>query len=172
MLSKPVNHGFISQKWRVPDDNIENFERGAFLSSLRAGRVTGSTGPWLEVALGDKGPGETWRGREGDLTVRVRAATWVPVSKLRVRVNGELVHAGDTEAGAVHVVALRFDADAFVTVEVEGEPGDVYAAIARGATPFAFTNPIFVDADADGTWSAPGLPESLPAVLTDPDHTP
>ena len=37
-----------------------------------------------------------------------------------------------------------------------------------GFSPFAFTNPIFVDADEDGQWTAPGLPDSLPATIRDP----
>ena len=68
--------------------------------------------------------------------------------------------------GARLEIPLRFDADGFVTVEVEGEPDETYAAVAPGFTPFAFTNPIFVDADGDSRWTAPGLPDPLPATIT------
>jgi hypothetical protein len=44
-----------------------------------------------------------------------------------------------------------------VTIEVEGPAQGVYAELYPGFTPFAFTNPIFVDADGDGAWTAPGL---------------
>jgi hypothetical protein len=53
---------------------------------------------------------------------------------------------------------LRFERDGFVTVEVEGAPDAAYAALLPGFTPFAFSNPIFVDADGDGSWTPPGLP--------------
>ena len=52
--------------------------------------------------------------------------------------------------------------------EVEGEENETFAAVSPGFRPFAFTNPIFVDADADGEWTAPGLPESLPPTIRDP----
>ena len=47
------------------------------------------------------------------------------------------------------------------TVEVEGDPmtgaRGVYPAVAPGFTPFAFTNPIFIDLLGDG-FDPPGLP--------------
>jgi hypothetical protein len=49
----------------------------------------------------------------------------------------------------------EYDRDAFVTVEVEGSPDALYSARLPGFTPFAFTNPIYVDADRDGKWTAP-----------------
>ena len=42
-------------------------------------------------------------------------------------------------------------------LEVEGSAEGIYAELYPGFTPFAFTNPIFVDADGDGAWSAPGF---------------
>ena len=71
-------------------------------------------------------------------------------------------------------VPLAFEADAFVTVEVEGSPGtnSIYTQVAPGYTPFAFTNPIFVDADGDGDWTPPGLPESPPPTLSQPLDSP
>jgi hypothetical protein len=57
--------------------------------------------------------------------------------------------------------------DAFV-FEVEGETGGTYAAVLPGYTPFAFTNAIYVDADRDGQWRAPGLPKPAPPLLADP----
>jgi hypothetical protein len=64
---------------------------------------------------------------------------------------------------------LTFDADAFVVVEAEGEPGERYRAVAPGGVPLAFTNPIVVDADGDGRWQAPGLRKPLPEAITNPD---
>ena len=90
----------------------------------------------------------------------------------RVRVDGLLVHQGATHSGATHALPLSFERDAVVTVEVEGEPGDTFEALLPGGHPLAFTNPIFVDADGDGRWQAPGLPERLPAVITRPESTP
>ena len=47
-----------------------------------------------------------------------------------------------------------------------------YLAVAPGGTPLAFANPIFVDADGDGSWQPPGLVEPLPEALSDPDGAP
>jgi hypothetical protein len=44
-----------------------------------------------------------------------------------------------------------------VTVEVEGSAGADFAAVYTGFTPMAFSNPIWVDADGNGEWTAPGL---------------
>ena len=58
----------------------------------------------------------------------------------------------------------------FVTVEVEGPAEGRYSEALPGFTPFAFTNPIFVDVDGNGRFDAPGLPEVLPASITNPDQ--
>ena len=61
-----------------------------------------------------------------------------------------------------------------MTVEVEGQaaPYSIYAQVAPGFTPFAFTNAIFVDANEDGRWEAPGLPDEMPATLESPVESP
>lgn len=152
---------------RVAGDEPAAFDEGEFVRALRAGRVVGTTGPWLEVRLGDAEVGDRYRGRRGTLHVAVDAAAWVPVDVARVYVNGERVAERPVEPGARLELPLAFAADAFVTVEVEGEPDETWAAVNPGAIPFAFTNPIFVDADDDGRWRAPGL-EPVPATLRPP----
>jgi hypothetical protein len=153
---------------RVADDRPAALDAPALLAAVRAGRSTGSTGPFLEAELGGAGPGERFAGASGELRVRVHAAPWVPVSRARVYVNGALAAGGAIHAGEEARYALAFAGDAFVTVEVEGDAGDVYSAVAPGFTPFAFTNPIFVDADGDGAWTAPGLPAEPPPALARP----
>lgn len=157
---------------RVNDDRASELDHGEFLDALRAGNVVGTSGPWIDVSMEGAGPGDTWTGRGGVLEVDVRAAAWVPVSELRVRVNGRLVHQEPSRAGAQHRVPLNFARDAFVTVEVEGEANDTYAAIAPGGVPLAFSNPIFIDADGDAVWQPPGLVSPLPPALIEPDATP
>jgi len=85
-------------------------------------------------------------------------------------VNGELVHRAKIAAGGSAQLPLAFEKDAFVTVEVEGPSRGVYHLALPGFTPFAFTNPIFVDVDGSGRFDAPGMPDLLPATLTDPDQ--
>ncbi|MCP5057069.1 MAG: CehA/McbA family metallohydrolase [bacterium] len=140
---------------RLPDGPIED---NAFAEAVRAGASWGTTGPLLDVLLGAAGLGEVHRGSDGELRVRVDAAPWVPVVEARVYVNGVLAERRPLEGPSELVFPLHFPSDAFVTVEVEGEPSDAYAAVLPGFVPFAFTNPIYVDSDRDGRWAAPGLP--------------
>lgn len=155
---------------RVPGD----FRSEAFVGALRAGNAYGSTGPLLDVALVDAAGGRTGlgglhRGSRGVLALMVRAAAWVPVSRLRVWWNGTRIHDASVTAGTPVEIPLHFERDGFVTLEVSGEASGDYAVVARGFVPLAFTNPIFVDADADGRFSAPGLPEApLPILSAQP----
>ena len=161
---------------RMP--NAESAEPGAvdvaaFVAALRSGYAFGSSGPLLDVALvgpdGTRsGPGQRHRGAEGALRVAVRSAPWVTVSEVRVRWNGASTHVGGIEPDEALELPLRFERDGFVTVEVRGEPTPDYALVAPGFEPFAFSNPIFVDADGDGDFSAPGLP-TRPLPILDPE---
>ncbi len=158
----------------LADDGIASFDETAFMTSLRAGNAFGSSGPLLDVTLGGVGLGGRFAGREGALRVGVRAAPWVPVSELRVWQNGELAEKRAISAGEVAEIPLRFERDAFVFVDVEGvlAPDSLYRKLAPGFTPIAFSNPIFVDADGDGAWTAPGIPAKAPPVLADPLASP
>jgi hypothetical protein len=153
---------------RVADDSLDAFDEGAFFAAVRAGRVVVTTGPLLDAKLGDAGPGERFTGRAGLLRVRADAAGWVPVGRLRVIRDAEVVALRPIARGEVAEISLAFDRDGFVVVEVEGTPDATFSALAPGATPLAVTNPIFVDADGDGAWTAPGLPVNAPPLLADP----
>ena len=156
---------------RLERASPSDFDEAAFVRSIRAGALYGTTGPLLDVTLGGAGIGERFSGRRGTLRIRVDAAHWVPVSEARVYLNGALTHTLPIAASQSRELVLSFDRDAFLTVEVEGRAGEIYRAVAPAFTPFAFTNPIFIDADGDGVWSAPGLPDlrdDLPESITSP----
>ena len=153
---------------RLANDEPRDFDEASFVRAIREGRAYGTTGPLLEVRLGEAGLGESFRGRSGTLSVEVKAADWVPVSTLRVYVNAALEREVPIRAGEARELSLEFAGDSFVTVEVEGEVNETFAAVNPGFSSFAFTNPIFVDADGDGHWTAPGLPASIPATIRDP----
>ena len=99
----------------------------------------------------------------------MRAADWIPVEEWRAYVNGELVHRAPIEAGQTRKLPLVFPSDSFVTIEVEGRAQGLYKRALPGFTPFAFSNPIFVDTDGNGRYDAPGLPTLLPPTLSQPD---
>ena len=85
---------------------------------------------------------------------------------VRVRVNGVVVAErpvaapkkvplpGNQGVRFDEVIAVTPAADAWVTVEVEG---DTQMRPYIGERPFAMTNPIDVDVDGDGAWTAPAL---------------
>jgi hypothetical protein len=153
---------------KLANDAPGAFDEAAFFAALRAGRVVATTGPLLDATLGGAGPGERFTGRSGVLRVRADAAPWVPVGGLAVIRDGEIVAARPLARGEVAEISLAFERDGFVVVEVEGTSDATFSALAPGVTPLAVTNPIFVDADGDGVWTAPGLPANAPPLLADP----
>lgn len=150
---------------RVARDAVDGFDAAAFVEAVRAHRVVGTTGPFLAATLDAAGPGDLHRGRTGTLRVAVQAAPWVPVSTLRVLVNAATRETRPCRAGETIELPLDFERDALVTVEVEGVADERYAALTQGSRPFAYTNPILVDADGDGRWTPPGLPDPVPDAL-------
>jgi len=87
-------------------------------------------------------------------------------------VDGEVVevlphpHLGDWAGAGVDLevsweVELHRDgwilAEAGWTLDDPELPGGLYAELAPGHVPLGFTNPVRVDVDGDGRWSAPGL---------------
>ena len=155
---------------QLADDTLEAFDEALFMKSLHEGRAYGSTGPLLTLRLDEAGLGELHTGSSGTLFIKVDAAPWVPIAEWRAYVNGELVHRAPIKAGGEASLRLAFDRDAFVTVEVEGPAEGLYRDALPNFVPFAFTNPIFVDADENGRFDAPGLPDDLPTTLTNPDR--
>jgi len=151
-------------------DTLADFDEAAHLEALRAGQAWGTTGPLLDLRLGEVGIGGLYPGAQGTLELKVDAAPWVPISEWRAYVDGELVHRGAIGRGEQASLPLVFARDAFVTVEIEGPAEDLYAEALPGFVPFAFTNPIFVDADGDGHFTAPGLVAPLPGTIRDPER--
>lgn len=147
---------------RFVDTGAEEFDDSGFYAAVRKGHLYGTSGPLLDVSLEGAGPGDRFRGSKGKLNVGIRAAPWVPVSTLRIYSNGRIVAErtiGDATLEAHRqTIEMNFDRDSFVVVEVEGPATGDYAEVLPGFTPHAFTNPIFIDADGDGSWTPPGLP--------------
>ena len=85
------------------------------------------------------------------------------VSEIQVYVSGQSVVRRSIEAGQPFEIPLRFGSDAFVTVEVRGEADERFNIVVPRSIPFAFTNPIWIDAAGDGVWTPPGLLGTLPA---------
>ena len=139
-------------------------------SALLYGRAQISGGIFLDVTVnGTAGPGDELTAKAGRVTLRVlpKAASWVSVSSAEVWVNG-VVRAQTTKVAPPSAknriqwtTQLKLASDAWLVVIARGDEdlGEQFPG-GRG-TPFAISNPVYVDVDADGVFRAPLAPESL-----------
>lgn len=141
----------------MPDDTIAGFEMTQFTTSLKAGAFYGTTGPQMTLKLEAAGMGETHQGATATLRGRVFGADWAKADRLDIQVNGALVKTLKLPPNGRFGVPLSFTKDSYVTVEAFGPVGDIYRAVYADFEPYAFSNPIYVDADSNGTWTPPGI---------------
>jgi hypothetical protein len=146
------------------------------MDRVREGKVFGSSGPIPELVLRDEeggsaGIGESLSGQRFTLQLSAEAAPWVNVDQVWIYVNGIVVKGGEYSVGDVLEIPIVVSQDSFVFVEFYGEPSSIYAALAPGHKPMAFTNPVWIDADGDGRWTPPGL-ATLPMAVSLPHSIP
>lgn len=155
-----------------------DWDAADFDAAIRAGRLFGTNGPLVaQFTANGARMGDDVAAPGGRVVVElaVAAAPWVPVAEVRLLANGEVVRRWSELPGGDAPPTLRLqerveldlERDAFLTLEA-GAPldvlapatptGDYASVVAPGFVPAAFTNPIWVDADADGRFAAPGLP--------------
>jgi hypothetical protein len=139
------------------NDSIQDFDQPAFLDAIRSGHFYGTTGPMFTASLAGKQMGEMVSGNAATLKINVLSADWIPVEQLLVRVNGEIVAEQKLNGQLELSIDLIFQKDSFVTFELIGPASQAYADVYKDITPYAFSNPFFVDFDADNNWQPPGL---------------
>jgi hypothetical protein len=95
------------------------------------------------------------------LLVEVRTAPWVEVNRIEALIDGELaaVRRVVRRSGGETTPPLRWRSnlvvpprDSTIVVVVRGDEPLTRAGVPT--KPFAFTNPIYVDADGDGAWTS------------------
>lgn len=140
---------------------LANYKERQFMQAVKQGHMFGTTGPLLEVSLRNEQEratmGGTVSGNTVTLEVLARAASWVPIDTVTVFVNGAVATEQAITNGERLSIALQAEADSYVVVEVRGSASELYSVLAPGFESFAFSNPIYIDADSDGEWTAPGL---------------
>jgi hypothetical protein len=134
---------------RVPDDSAAGLTPEAVLDGLGQGHSIVTSGPWLEVTMAGKGPGETvTRPEAPELEILVDGASWVPIDHVLVFVNGTMV-----DSVAVPAVPMQLKlpvtlpvGSSYVMVLVQGdEPLPANAgAPNQPLRSTAFSNPIWV----------------------------
>jgi hypothetical protein len=133
---------------RVADDDPKKLDERAFIDAVRGGRVIVSSGPFVTLNVGDKGIGDTIAEGEAEIALAVDGPAWVDISEVQLVKRGTVFKSWkiDKKQGKRPWQ--------FRTKEVL-KKGDWVIAIVRGltpmtylyrsgATPFAFTNPVFV----------------------------
>ena len=143
---------------RMGRDTIAGFSMTRFAQAVKSGAFYGTTGPFIELALGTAQIGETHKGESATLSGRIYSADWARAETLRVQVNGVTTQELTLPQDGTFSLPMSFDKDGFVTIEAIGAAQEIYEAVYPGFFPYAYSNPIYVDADGDGTWMPPGLP--------------
>ncbi len=152
----------------VPSDDLSKFETKWLVDAVKAGRTVAGAGAFVRVSIGGKGPGElapssAVQGGEATLQLKVEALKTIDVSRVVVLVNCDtaldLKATKPNETVKLDVqTKLPLSKDAHVVVVVFGkEPMPLgFEQVDANRVPRAITNPIRVDVDGDGIWTAPG----------------
>ncbi len=147
---------------RVPDQDLSRVQPLEVARAVTAGHATVSCGIFvLPVANGSAGPGDTVQGSRVSLAVRVGAPDWVDVSRVEVYANGVKIEERKRDAPMRKSVwnldvDLDFKQDTWVVVLARGDKFMNDALPGKWIKPFGFSNPIYVDADADGAFVTTG----------------
>ncbi|MCX5745390.1 MAG: CehA/McbA family metallohydrolase, partial [Proteobacteria bacterium] len=136
------------------------FDERELAAAIKAGRSYFTTGPIVDVSVGEQGLGDTVSTARAPLQlhVEVKAPAWIDVTRLSVLVDGVVVLRRAIDGVAplrfAETLTVPITRDAFVIVRVDGDRP--MAPMIGDATkfrvyPLAVTNPIWVDVDGDGT---------------------
>lgn len=150
----PRNYCFVGK------DDPQKVTDAEIVKSVKNQQVIVSGGAFVEAWINGKGLGELVGTNNVKLKVKVQAPSWMDVNKLVVLANGKEVQTVDIPESKT---VVRYDGefsfsvakDTWYVVIVTGDKD--LAPVYPGAKSYSFTNPIFVDADANGKFDAPGL---------------
>lgn len=157
----------------VNDTRTEPFDAEGFADALRARRTLATSGPWLEVSVNGSGAGETAEipaPGEAPVEIRLRQASYVKATRVRILVGGQVVRTLDVPPGARAfdwAGTVSVAGDTWIGVDAGGdEPlpleltGDWVRSRGQiGVLPFALVSPVRVDVGGDGwTFGEPAKP--------------
>ncbi len=160
------------RSWIAVEKAAVDADPEALVAPLRARQSFVSCGPFVRFSTEDGVGmgGLAGLDMSGDVrfSVRVEAPSWMQVDTVRLLERGVVVQTIDVDAWNASErpeglrAGVRFEGsftvtpthDTWFVIEVLGAGG--LEDFEPGDTPYAMTNPIDVDADGDGSWSAPG----------------
>ncbi|MFP8874417.1 MAG: CehA/McbA family metallohydrolase [Myxococcota bacterium] len=132
--------------------------------ALRAHQSFISLGPFVEFSVDGAPMGSDVRAAGGkvELSLRVRAASWVDVDRVKLIVNGDVVEeipVPDTRAPVrlETTRSLEFGGDSWLVLVVEGDESlaPVVPDQRRPIRPLAVTNPVWIQTTSQGAWTSP-----------------
>ena len=177
------NPGYARSFVESSTDDPSAADEDELTDNVKDMKLVGTNGPFVRFTVKDDanlevGLGDTAAATSSKVTVKIRveAAPWIPVEEVRIYRNCELIETRGIKSSKVLGKVLRFnqainlsgiDDDSFLHVEAgvrldaSGNPLSpglltTVQTVAPGVVPFAFTNPIFVDRQADG-YTPPGI---------------
>ncbi len=184
---------------RMATDDPSQLTPSDLKDALRGMRAVASNGPWVNLWVEGHEVGDTIvPPTNGPMRVKVvaDAAGWIDITKVLVYRNGALVKeipiTRRLHPALSQTISLPQGHDGWVVAMVVGDvplPAEVIGTAKGGeARPFAFTNPVWLDADGDGKISIPpedaDAPHPLPfgnvkedneqeaRIFTEPMHAP
>jgi hypothetical protein len=151
--------GYAKTYVRMPTDDPSAATIEDFRAAFFAGRAVVSCGPFLEMRIGTGEIGDMVKISGEVLEVEARAAgpSWMDLDQIELIVNGEVreivqlqPRSGDRFHGTIRT-SIPAGRDGWAIVRVRGsDPQGIWAF---GEMPWAFTNPIYFDANDDGRWT-------------------
>ncbi|MFC1655061.1 CehA/McbA family metallohydrolase, partial [Myxococcota bacterium] len=148
------------------DQDVEAFTHDELVQNFREMRVFVSCGPFIRFTIDGKGLGETLSAA-GPVTayVHVEAPSYMTLTEIRILRNGEVAWSlpasdwppGDGAVRFDGVIELDPGSDCWYALEVVGSGGQHPIT---GDTPYAITNPIYIDVDGNGQFDPPLPPYS------------
>jgi hypothetical protein len=151
---------------RVPDDRPEKVTPHQVALAVLAHRSLLTTGPFLKLHAGGGDIGELGHAEKDGrvrVDIEVLAAPWIDVSTVRLYGNGIELRKWDVPSAQAaqrlkESFEIKLDRDTWISARADGRK-DEGPAVGDGRAfqvlPFAMTNPVFVDVDGDGKFSAP-----------------
>ena len=153
-------------------DNPWEIDPEAVVTALKSRAVTTAHGPYIHFT-GDGAPvGSLVSDTDGSVTLHidVQAPTWVPVEKVEVIRNGEVLTSYDVKEPGEDDKALHFAAELIVKPDRDSWYAVIASSNKHWEAPFekyssfSFANPVFVDVNSNGYFDPPAL--QLPASPT------
>jgi hypothetical protein len=146
----------------VPNDDPSVVTGADVARGIKAHHAFFTTGPFVDFQVGTTGIGDLAPapGGKAKADITVRAAPWVSVSRVILFVAGKEVKRWNVLKSDVvdrfrETYDLDVPNDTYVVVRVEGDTPlspVVGGGTGVSVTPFAMTNPIFLDANANGKY--------------------